>query len=117
MRISDWSSDVCSSDLSWLGNRAPIILSERGYVGIGLAAQQRRRTDAIREIGVAIIAQLLRSDRCHASDENQFLLGQKLHDLTGSQKLARGFLAADHDMSKPRRDRKRPRELQSLMRT
>src|SRR3546814_4145384 len=48
---------------SWLGNRAPIILSERGYVGIGLAAQQRRRTDAIREIGVAIIAQLLRSDR------------------------------------------------------
>src|SRR3546814_18576508 len=30
MRISDWSSDVCSSDLDWLGHRAVCFARRRG---------------------------------------------------------------------------------------
>src|SRR3546814_7401042 len=36
MRISDWSSDVCSSDLKWLGSRR--MLSARAAESVGIMA-------------------------------------------------------------------------------
>src|SRR3546814_19022338 len=38
MRISDWSSDVCSSDLAWLTNRSPDALEHHVLPGVRAAA-------------------------------------------------------------------------------
>src|SRR3546814_9803395 len=40
MRISDWSSDVCSSDLEAGGN---VVVPERAVVGIGIEHRRRQR--------------------------------------------------------------------------
>src|SRR3546814_18458261 len=45
MRISDWSSDVCSSDLIWLGNEFTVDLDDNGPVrsfGKNRRGQQKR---------------------------------------------------------------------------
>src|SRR3546814_17358134 len=40
MRISDWSSDVCSSDLPPVGERLARVVELRGGLGRGQAAKQ-----------------------------------------------------------------------------
>src|SRR3546814_17100373 len=46
MRISDWSSDVCSSDLAGNGQIAPLAV-ERLLVGGEAAPHQQRRGDTV----------------------------------------------------------------------
>src|SRR3546814_1294504 len=54
MRISDWSSDVCSSDLHWtLGG-----FTEQGGAGIGLTAGRDSKTVFVPELGVRLGAEL-----------------------------------------------------------
>src|SRR3546814_13410647 len=54
MRISDWSSDVCSSDLHWtLGG-----FTEQGGAGIGLTAGRDSKTVFVHELGVRLGAEL-----------------------------------------------------------
>ena len=60
--------------------------------------------DARGKIAVGEIAQLGRPNRRETGDEHKLLVGRELHDFAGGQKLARGFLAADHDMREPRRE-------------
>src|SRR3546814_5366233 len=44
MRISDWSSDVCSSDLESLTDELePLILRQRDRAAVALALQRARR--------------------------------------------------------------------------
>src|SRR3546814_12017212 len=56
MRISDWSSDVCSSDLQPQGHEPAPQQGVRLAPGLGLVAQdlelQRQRTGALGEEGV-----------------------------------------------------------------
>src|SRR3546814_19206519 len=48
MRISDWSSDVCSSDLARLGDKDAVLLAELGsaHLGRGAVASATRLTAA-----------------------------------------------------------------------
>src|SRR3546814_20175314 len=43
MRISDWSSDVCSSDLPWVEGRAPELLFPNATFLVGAEQWQRAR--------------------------------------------------------------------------
>src|SRR3546814_16898960 len=53
MRISDWSSDVCSSDLPSGGDGGPRLRARRGRGGVGDGGAQRAASTAHGEIGRA----------------------------------------------------------------
>src|SRR3546814_20778851 len=66
MRISDWSSDVCSSDLPAIGRAdisAPVIGTFLRAVGIVAVAKRRRRREARAKIAILEVAELLRPAR------------------------------------------------------
>src|SRR3546814_8969444 len=58
MRISDWSSDVCSSDLADLHQDLQVVLKAIGE-GIGDHRQRRRPTRRRRDLPAHLLASLL----------------------------------------------------------
>src|SRR3546814_1269519 len=92
MRISDWSSDVCSSDLALAGTGAGLQHRHRLAAALGRhGGQLARRTLGKRQVGLV--------DHQHVGD---------LED-TGLDRL--------HVVAQPRRSAEPTSELPSLMRT
>src|SRR3546814_10200089 len=61
MRISDWSSDVCSSDLEQVGDDPALVITKRKDRGLGryrrAAEQPRLQLRAGRRIGLRVVEQ------------------------------------------------------------
>src|SRR3546814_19266812 len=79
MRISDWSSDVCFSDVLHVEQR-PIALAEHAAVdGAGLQVEARHRVDLLRErrepggLQHGVRRQLHRLELLHEADEHRAL--------------------------------------------
>src|SRR3546814_2655137 len=107
MRISDWSSDVCSSDLLWLrGFVRPKSLRPRHAEQLRLRLQPSRRA---RISGDAVL-QRLRRFRCFAQRHAAAHQHDPAVDVGGIG-LQLGFEAAHHARSEEHTS-----ELQSLMR-
>src|SRR3546814_4453996 len=120
MRISDWSSDVCSSDLQAVGDRVQVDL---GLAAAGDAVEQQRgeavdvaqRRDRGGLLGVGFRARLRRWCELRCGDRDafdQFAPGQRtrraapvVHQPGERVFVARGLRSEEHTS-----------ELQSLMR-
>src|SRR3546814_8613031 len=98
MRISDWSSDVCSSDLPHLGIGAPTVLKD---YPVSMAALSRPKP------GDPRVAERFELYVCGLELANAF------GDLT-DPKVQRGRFQADMDLKE--RSEEHTSELQSLMR-
>src|SRR3546814_17259537 len=60
MRISDWSSDVCSSDLYWLAGPLSLAAAAAGLFVVGLwAARSYERMAAIKDPGAIVIDEVV----------------------------------------------------------
>src|SRR3546814_4376937 len=110
MRISDWSSDVCSSDLA-LGRAHPAFFAEHDghrlagdQVGLG----QRLRGLARDQGGAAVVAELLRVGQQLVLDQ---LLQLRLRAERGDQAVALGI-----ELVQFARSEEHTSELQSPMR-
>src|SRR3546814_3895378 len=109
MRISDWSSDVCSSDLTGIGH-----VGLRGFPPqqIGMACEGEPALDAMIDPGAVLQAEEALG-RALAGEE--FVIA--LVDVRGDELGAFGVGARDHQRRHPRhRSEEHTSELQSLMR-
>src|SRR3546814_6675108 len=103
MRISDWSSDVCSSDLP---QTLPLALSARAD-----NSESWCRAELLRARG----EQLLAGDASQtATAESLF---DRALDLARAQQALSWELRAANSMARMRRSEEKTSELQSLMRT
>src|SRR3546814_11377005 len=108
MRISDWSSDVCSSDLStavgghrdrWRrrkGQRAPVVRSGRCRLH-----QVRRRYDALLKPTILIVSRLLRADWRGARHHNDLVGGPKLPHLAWREPRTSPLGQREHHLTDP----------------
>src|SRR3546814_7142082 len=105
MRISDWSSDVCSSDLA---HRAPLEMVEaaphRGRL-VGLAGQ--------RAVGQQAVVEALDQERAAALDQQPDGVAR---DGGGTKRTRRRLEGPGRDLLDTIRSEEHTSELQSLMR-
>src|SRR3546814_13042847 len=100
MRISDWSSDVCSSDLLGIEQRRSIRLVKQ----LGLEIEARRQVEisvagACEAVDAAVLAAAIRIDRLRAQQVRQTVAGKdRPRDFPqyGSRATARPIVLAYH---------------------
>src|SRR3546814_7478996 len=118
MRISDWSSDVCSSDLIFAVEIADASGADRAHEGHARNGERSRRRDHCEDVGLimAVIAQ-------HLSDGVDLVIetfGEQRADRTVDQAADQSFLfgrAAFALEEAAGRSEEHTSELQSNMRT
>src|SRR3546814_3884405 len=105
MRISDWSSDVCSSDLGWLAVEQPV--EDVEDMGLGRHASFQRQFDGT-EHRLLIMLQDQREDLHHlpvtagALEQEALQLPEGLGHLGKGRAVAQGArLALDHRQVMP----------------
>src|SRR3546814_1231714 len=116
LRISDWSSDVCSSDLARLRQQLAVVLArgEQAVAEVGRQGQHRRHAE--RGTGQAAGIAL------HAGRGQRLVAGQEAGEQVGDERTARrglGAAAAEIQATPARRalrSEEHTSELQSLMR-
>src|SRR3546814_4037591 len=111
MRISDWSSDVCSSDLIFAVEIADASGADRAHEGHARNGERSRRRDHCEDVGLimAVIAQ-------HLSDGVDLVIetfGEQRADRTVDQAADQGFLFGRDAFAL--RSEENTSELQSLM--
>src|SRR3546814_9114412 len=107
MRISDWSSDVCSSDLADVGDRRGLILEADAVLAAPAWAFVRTalHVDVARRAGLAELADRDRHIRQHAVQPRENLPDGVGHAADRQVRGKRGQRSEEHTS-----------ELQSLMR-
>src|SRR3546814_7037683 len=125
MRISDWSSDVCSSDLRVGTRRAEQLLPlvERGQAeggDVGLEEAHRMRVEGRDDRGAAVILRMM-----HRAADDRLMPGVEAveiaeRDHPAAQRIGDAIVAVEADRGHvtnfPRRSEEHTSELQSLMR-
>src|SRR3546814_6036030 len=123
MRISDWSSDVCSSDLLGIGDRVDLAF-DVGDVAILEAAQYMTDRIDLADMGEELVAEALtlRGTAHQAGDIDEGQLGRDDLARAGDlgqhvQSLVRHADQAGIRLDGAERSEEHTSELQSLMRT
>lgn len=81
---------------------APVVGAGWRRVGVPPGYERGRWQDAILEIGVGVVAQLLRADRGDAGHHDHGVIRWKLHHLAGRQQRPCSFLTRHHQVPQPR---------------
>src|SRR3546814_8731701 len=114
MRISDWSSDVCSSDLGLVHHRAVRLQRVAGVEGTGLHGVDMQ---VHRQFGQRIVGAFLHADGAEHGTGHRHVAGAgRRHDL---QRLALEVLhrlGVEAGLGDKLRSEEHTSELQSLMR-
>src|SRR3546814_11202804 len=74
MRISDWSSDVCSSDLNAEGRAVGMLCNQGLHLGDGHAARLRHS----RHLALGIVRRNLRIEAAARGDRKSVVLGKSV---------------------------------------
>src|SRR3546814_4773570 len=78
MRISDWSSDVCSSDLAYLDDGKPALASVAFYENYQKRPKGDRAADSLAYLGEALIQLKKPADACKVYAELEQVYGASL---------------------------------------
>src|SRR3546814_19360368 len=101
MRISDWSSDVCSSDLSEQNTLDPDIIEEAA-IALRTAAEKRSPIPPLRESlsggGVAAAYAVQELNTRHALSSGRRLVGRKIGLTSRAVQKQLGVDQPDHGM-------------------